>query len=109
MMVVFPEGDIYRTGKLNPLKTGIAHMAIQAAQTNTLEVKIVPIGIAYDQCFPTWGSSVAVHIGEAISTTSYAHLSSKQAVQDITTDLTRSLLELDPTGKVNTGKAIGMG
>jgi 1-acyl-sn-glycerol-3-phosphate acyltransferase len=98
MMVVFPEGDIYRTGKLNPLKTGIAHMAVQAAQSNGLDVKIVPMGLAYNQTFPTWGSSLAVHIGEALSTTHYTHLSSKQAVQAITNDLTRSLLDLDPTG-----------
>jgi len=95
MMVVFPEGDIYRTGQLNPLKTGIAHMALQAAQSYGLEVKIVPIGVAYNQTFPTWGSSLRIQIGEALSTNNYTHLSSKQGVQAITNDLTRSLLDLE--------------
>ena len=97
MMVVFPEGNIFRSGDLQPLKTGIAHIALQAAQTQDLgEVKIVPMGLAYDQTYPCQGSSVAVQIAPPLSTQSYAHLSHKQAVKAITEDLTQALLALDP-------------
>ncbi|MGA1410601.1 MAG: lysophospholipid acyltransferase family protein [Prochlorotrichaceae cyanobacterium] len=97
MMVVFPEGNIFRSEQLQPLKTGIAHMALQAAQTKDLgEVHIVPMGLAYDQPYPKQGSSVAVQIAPPLSTRNYAHLSSKQAVKAITEDLTQALLSLDP-------------
>lgn len=97
MMVVFPEGNIFRSGELQPLKTGIAHMALQAAQLDNLgEVQIVPMALAYDDAYPHYGSSVAIHIAPPLSTKSYGHLSNKQAVKAITEDLTRSLLALDP-------------
>lgn len=96
MMVVFPEGNIFRCRDLQPLKTGIAHIALQAAQAEEMEVQIVPMGLAYDQTYPCQGSSVAVHIAPPLSTQSYAHLSHKQAVKAITEDLTRSLLAVNP-------------
>jgi len=97
MMVVFPEGNIFRSGELQPLKTGIAHMALQAAQSEHLgEVQIVPMALAYDDAYPHWGSSVAIQIAPPLCTQSYGHLSNKKAVKAITEDLTRSLLSLTP-------------
>lgn len=96
MMVVFPEGNIYRTQQLNPLKSGIAHMALQAAQRCQQEVKIVPMGIAYDRPYPGPGSSVVVTIGHPLSTQDYHQLPSKKADQALTEALTMALNTLHP-------------
>jgi 1-acyl-sn-glycerol-3-phosphate acyltransferase len=104
MMVVFPEGNIYREGALKPLKTGIAHMALQATQEQGVPVQVVPVGLAYDHPYPGWGSSVVIHIAPPLSTAQYLDLAPKQAVRALTADLTQSLLSLNLAVDLPPGK-----
>ena len=56
-LVVFPEGKINRFGEPVKLKKGLIRLA-QLASNKGLEIKIVPVGLAYSQVIPNlWGSS----------------------------------------------------
>lgn len=108
MMVIFPEGGIFRDGKLHPLKPGLARLALQAEQIQPgLNVKIVPIYIDYGEAFPSWNCDVTVRIGKSLDTSYYAqHVldkgapqshhkdAMKQCAQKLTADLTSALQDL---------------
>lgn len=108
MMVIFPEGGIFRDGQLHPLKPGLARLALQAEQSQPdLNVKIVPIYIDYGEAFPSWNCDVTVRIGKPLQTSHYAHQvpvqgesasrhrdAIKQGARKLTHDLTLALQEL---------------
>jgi 1-acyl-sn-glycerol-3-phosphate acyltransferase len=97
MMVIFPEGWIYRypNGQIHPLKPGLARMALQAEQNNPeLGVKIVPISISYSQPFPSWGTEVDVHIGEPLEVADYCQGNLKAQAQQLTQKLQSELCRL---------------
>lgn len=96
MLVVFPEGGIFRDGCVHPLKRGLARMALHVeADQPGLGVKIVPISIRYGQAFPSWGSDVRVNIGSPLEVTNYASKSPKRSAQKLTADLEAALIKLD--------------
>lgn len=104
MLVVFPEGDIYRDGSVHPLKAGPAHMAIQAALAEHMEVQVVPIALHYSQAVPTQGCAVTIKIGKPLATGSYLPDSSpttlnqsqfKHSTQALTADLEARLVALN--------------
>ncbi|MGB3492402.1 MAG: lysophospholipid acyltransferase family protein [Elainellaceae cyanobacterium] len=108
MMVIFPEGGIFRDGKLHPLKPGLARLALQAKQSQPgLNVKIVPIYIDYGEAFPSWNCDVTVRIGKPLCTSRYAQNlpaerqscssrkdAMKQGARKLTADLTNALQAL---------------
>lgn len=96
MLVIFPEGNIFRDQQVHPLKPGLGRLAIQAELSHPgLNVKIVPMTIRYQPTIPQWGSQVQIKIGTALSVNSYCHGSSKQDAKKLTADLTSVLQELD--------------
>lgn len=92
MMVIFPEGGIFRDREVHPLKPGLARLALQAQSIQTdQDVRIVPISLAYDPLTPHWGCDVEVNIGKPLNVRHYQTAPVKQAAQQLTTDLNRSL------------------
>jgi len=95
MLVIFPEGGIYRDGSLHPLKPGLARLALGAESSHPgLGVKIVPIDIRYSQVFPSWGCDVNIRIGSPLQVADYNTGSVKQRAQQLTTALETALKQL---------------
>ena len=92
VMVIFPEGGIFRDREVHSLKPGLARLALQAQSIQTdQDVQIVPISIAYDPVIPHWGCDVEVNIGKPLNVRHYQTAPAKQAAQQLTVDLRRSL------------------
>lgn len=95
MMVIFPEGGIFRDKVIHPLKPGLARLALQAESSQpNLGVKIVPIHLDYSQEIPTWGCQVSIQIGKPLPVKDYNQGSIKQEAQRLTADLTDALEQL---------------
>jgi 1-acyl-sn-glycerol-3-phosphate acyltransferase len=95
MLVIFPEGGIFRDGKLHPLKSGVARLALTAESIHPgLEIKIIPVGINYSQAYPNWGTDVNIHIGEPLQVADYINGCLKQNAKHLTADLANQLQQL---------------
>ena len=95
MLVIYPEGNIFRDGKLHPLKPGIARLALSAELNHPgLGVKILPVSINYSDPYPRWGTDVSIHIGSAINVKDYTNGKIKQNAKCLTEDLTKDLQRL---------------
>jgi 1-acyl-sn-glycerol-3-phosphate acyltransferase len=95
MMVIFPEGGIFRDKELHPLKPGLGRLAIQAGVSQpNLDVKIVPINLDYSQPLPKWGCKVSVTIGEPIEVSKYLQGNVKQNAQVLTDELRSGIMKL---------------
>ncbi|WP_089093909.1 lysophospholipid acyltransferase family protein [Nodularia sp. NIES-3585] len=95
ILVIFPEGNIYRDGKVHPLKPGIARLSLTAESSQPgLDVKILPVSINYSQPYPQLGTSVKIDIGTAISVSDYTFGKVKQNAQNLTSDLALVLQKL---------------
>ncbi len=95
VLVVFPEGDIFQSVQVQPLKPGFARMALQAQRhcPNQL-IHILPVSIAYRPSVPQWGCDVAVTLGPALKVFPYLDLPHKQAAARLSTDLSDTLNHL---------------
>jgi 1-acyl-sn-glycerol-3-phosphate acyltransferase len=92
MMVVFPEGNIFRTKEINPLKPGLIRLALQAESSDPdLGVKVVPITLSYSHKVPRWGCEVTIRIGKPIEVAQYQQSSAKQNAKLLAADLTKAL------------------
>jgi 1-acyl-sn-glycerol-3-phosphate acyltransferase len=92
MLVIFPEGGIFRDNCLHPLKRGVARIALAVeAQQPGSGIKILPIGLQYSQPYPTWGTDVTVKIGSPLTVASYASNSLKQSSERLTAALAAAL------------------
>jgi 1-acyl-sn-glycerol-3-phosphate acyltransferase len=95
MLVIYPEGGIFRDGKLHPLKPGIARLALSTESSHPgLGIKILPISINYSQPLPTWGTDVSIQIGSPIQVVDYARGTLKQNAKRLTGDLAIALKKL---------------
>ncbi|NEQ99979.1 MAG: 1-acyl-sn-glycerol-3-phosphate acyltransferase [Cyanothece sp. SIO2G6] len=100
MMVIFPEGGIFRDRHLHPLKPGLARLALQAETSYPgLGVQIVPIDLQYSEPMPRYGTSVAVTIGPPLRVKQYCQgaeraIALKTSAKRLTTDLAQSLTHL---------------
>lgn len=91
-LVIFPEGDIFRDDKVQPIKPGVARIALDAqSHLSQEEVKIVPISLSYSQPYPTWGCNVRVTIGEPIAVSSYNSDSMRKRAKRLSADLESAL------------------
>ncbi len=96
MLVIFPEGNIFRHQRVNPIKPGLARIALQVENSHPeLKTKIIPLSIRYSQTYPSWRCAVQVCIGEAIEVADYAQGSAKSAAQKLTADLEAKLNQVD--------------
>lgn len=92
MLVIFPEGGIFRDDQVHPLKPGLARIALQAQSTQPdLDVKIVPIHLQYEQSFPRWGCNVVIRIGCPIKVSNYSKGAAKLEAKRLTADLETTL------------------
>ena len=73
-LVVFPEGKINKYGKKISLKEGLYRLA-KLATKKTNSITIVPIGIAYSEISPRFGSRVALCFGDTITINDHLNLS----------------------------------
>jgi len=95
MLVVFPEGGIFRDIHVHPIKRGVAKMALEALHRNSnLEMRILPISVKYTELFPKKGSPVTVKIGEAINVADYTDVSIRKGSQKLTKVLEENLRQL---------------
>ena len=72
VLVIFPEGNIFRTEEIQPLQPGLTRLALHTqCKYPSLDVKIVPIKIRYNPPIPGWGCHVQVHIGSCLQVANY--------------------------------------
>lgn len=97
VLVIFPEGDIFREQSVQPLKSGIARIALQAESQRHVQesVKIVPIRINYSRAYPQWGTDVKVKVGSPLDVLNYNVGSVRKSAKVLTSDLEQTLRELD--------------
>ncbi|WP_017718098.1 lysophospholipid acyltransferase family protein [Kamptonema formosum] len=103
MLVIFPEGGIFRDGQLHRLKPGLARIAMQAESSQPgLGAKIVPVSIRYGQLIPGWGCGVSIHIGEPLQVADYCcQESTKQSAQKLTDALEAAIKQLDAANDIS--------
>lgn len=103
MLVIFPEGGIFRDNQVHSLKPGLARLALQAEVSQPgLGVKIVPIHLTYDPVVPQWRCRAEVTIGEPIEVAQYSGESVKKRAQQLTADLEIALRQLSQTASDST-------
>lgn len=92
MLTIFPEGNIFRDGTLQPLKKGLARIAMQAeAMKPGLDLKIVPIRFNYEHPIPKFRGRVSIKICEPLSVKAYQEFSTKTGAEKLHQDLIESL------------------
>jgi 1-acyl-sn-glycerol-3-phosphate acyltransferase len=86
-VLIFPEGKSHNESKLEPLKTGLARLALEARDDRRISgVRILPIGLVFeDKGAP--GSVAAVNVGDAVEMDSW----SGSDPSDLTTEVTNRL------------------
>jgi 1-acyl-sn-glycerol-3-phosphate acyltransferase len=95
MLVIFPEGGIFRDQQVHPLKPGLARLALQAASSEAgAGIKVVPIGLSYSESMPKLGSEVTIQIGTPLDVSQYQQGTVKQNAQQLTADLEEALQQL---------------
>lgn len=94
MLVIFPEGDIYRQPQVARLKRGLAKIALQAQGICAETVKIVPMSLSYSEPVPQQGCTARVRIGEAIAVSDYDPTALKSASTQLTQALAQRLHHL---------------
>ncbi|MEM9273486.1 MAG: 1-acyl-sn-glycerol-3-phosphate acyltransferase [Cyanobacteria bacterium P01_F01_bin.143] len=99
MLVIFPEGGIFRDRQIHQLKRGAALIALefQLAQSHQA-VKILPVTIKYSQPYPSWQTKVTVDIGVALNASNYLENSLRKSSQKLTQALQTKLQEM--SGKI---------
>lgn len=108
MLVIFPEGGIFRNHEINPLKPGLARLALQAENSQPeLGIKIVPMTIHYSQLLPSWGTSVQIHIGRPIEVAAYIQGTAKEEAKRLTADLTNALNHLNQLDAIEASETPG--
>lgn len=95
MLVIFPEGGIFRDTQVHPLKRGVARIALDVqSQQPKCGVKILPVTIEYSQPLPSWGTDVQVKIDSPIDVATYDTTTIKSSSQTLTQDLESRLKEM---------------
>ena len=95
MVVIFPEGKIFRDDRVHPLKRGLARMALQVESIQPgIGVQIVPISIHYSQPVPHWRCDVKIDIGSTLQVAEYYSTSVKKSAKQLTADLEIALKQV---------------
>lgn len=102
VVAIFPEGTTHDEPTLRPLRTGAARIAIEAAAAGVTDVRIVPVGVSYEDKVAVRGRAL-VSYGEPIPVAAPAGGDGDDddevghaAVRDLTDRLQRSLNGLTP-------------
>ena len=95
MVVIFPEGGIFRDQKIHQLKRGAALIALEfQLEQSHKEVKILPVTIKYSQPYPSWQTKVTVDIGVALDASNYLEKSLRKSSQKLTQALQSKLQKM---------------
>ncbi|MGA9378253.1 MAG: 1-acyl-sn-glycerol-3-phosphate acyltransferase [Phormidium sp.] len=95
VLVMFPEGNIFRENCIKALKPGFARISLQAeASKCNLGIKVVPIAIKYSQEVPHRGCKIDINIGSPLKVADYRGDNVKRSAQRLTEDLQASLKRL---------------
>ena len=95
MVVIFPEGGIFRDDKIHKLKRGAAFIALEfQLEQSHKEVKILPITIKYSQPYPNWQTKVSINIGVPLNASDYLEDSLRKSSQKLTQALQTKLQEM---------------
>jgi 1-acyl-sn-glycerol-3-phosphate acyltransferase len=95
-LVIFPEGNIFRDGRVQPLKPGMARIALQAqASRAARDLVIVPISIRYSDPVPHWRCDATVTIGKPLKVANYCTQSTKKSAEQLTHDLEMAIRQVD--------------
>ncbi|HEY9889593.1 MAG TPA: 1-acyl-sn-glycerol-3-phosphate acyltransferase [Candidatus Obscuribacterales bacterium] len=104
MLVIYPEGGIFRDNQVHRLKPGLARLALQAeAQSHELGIKILPVSLRYDHEIPRWRDRVEIAFGPSLDVAAYLPLYEgrpltaeelKMAARKLTGDLTQGMVQL---------------
>ncbi len=98
MLVIFPEGGIFRDGQVHPLKPGLARLALQAATLQPdANVQVVPISLQYGHTIPHWHCGITIKIGSPLAVAHYTTGPRKPMAAQLTADLALALQDLDRT------------
>lgn len=95
MLVIFPEGNIFRDRQIHPLKRGVARIALDVvAEKQKTEVNILPVSLRYSVPYPSWGAKVQIDIGVPLNAAQFLEDSVRQSSKKLTETLEKSLKEL---------------
>ena len=98
MIVIFPEGGIFRQPKVQNLKRGVALISLQVQSEHPAnKVKVLPVSVRYSQTYPSWGTKVYVDIGSPLNVQDYVTKSLRQGSQKLTQELFQRLKDLHET------------
>lgn len=102
MVVIFPEGGIFRESEVQRLKPGVARIALEV-ETNQpgSGIKILPINIQYTHLYPRWGTDVTINIGKPIDVAKYGQGNVKENTRQLTAGLKTVLKELQEGKKLS--------
>ena len=88
-LVVFPEGRIHRQDEPLRLHQGLARLA-QLARGQGVEVRVLPVGIAYSHGRPRPGDRAAVQIGAALQVEGEGREAAKRFTDQLTEAMGRA-------------------
>jgi glycerol-3-phosphate O-acyltransferase / dihydroxyacetone phosphate acyltransferase len=95
---LFPEGTSHSTGRLEPLRTGAARMALEARDAG-IDVAIVPVGLNFDRK-SAFRSRATVAFGRPLDRRAMPRESDRDAVRTLTGQIAHAmrmvLVEVDP-------------
>ena len=98
-LVVFPEGRINRTGEPVRLKKGLIRLA-QLASNKGLEIKIVPVGLAYSEVIPKFRGSASICFSKPIIISK----DSNQSTNDFNINLFKSMRSAEQSALLAIGR-----
>jgi 1-acyl-sn-glycerol-3-phosphate acyltransferase len=86
---MFPEGRIHRHDEPLRLHQGLARLA-QLAAGQGVNVRVLPVGIAYGQPIPRPGQGAAVQIGPALGVNQGGRAAAASFTADLATAMVRA-------------------
>ena len=98
-LVVFPEGKINRLGEPVKLKKGLIRLA-QLASNKGLEIKIVPVGLAYSDVVPKFYGSASICFSKPI----IISRDFKQSTNDFNIELSKSMRSAEQSALLAVGR-----
>ncbi|EKQ68246.1 1-acyl-sn-glycerol-3-phosphate acyltransferase [Leptolyngbyaceae cyanobacterium JSC-12] len=96
VLVIFPEGNIFRENTVHPLKPGLARLAVQAETHGNLGIQVVPMNIRYSNPLVPWRTNAQVHIGSPLRVADYCTGCSKKDAKSLTAALQAAMEALNP-------------
>lgn len=95
MLVIFPEGNIFRDRQIHSLKRGVARIALDVVREKSgTEVNILPVSVQYSDPYPSWGANIKVDIGVPLNAAEYLEDSVRRSSQKLTEALETKLRQL---------------